>query len=166
MYWPRITSFGSIGIMLRKTLFLLGARTDKGRAHRKVDAAGLREAQCQAWEERCHGCGGDLRGGHPSEHAVCAGQERRPFRAHVRILIEQVFGEDIIDLPALARIALRPRAAQLMELRLQIRIKGTSRLASDKPGKPAVETIPGVGFITATAIAGLDRAGSFRLGWD
>src|ERR1019366_6393426 len=46
----------------------------------------------QAWEERRHGCGG-----------------------------ERVFGEDAIDLPALARTALRPLVAQLMELRLQIK---------------------------------------------
>ena len=86
---------------------------------------------------------------HLAEFGIVVAQGIR----HVRILIEQVFGEDIIDLPALARIALRPRAAQLMELRLQIRIKGTSRLASDKPGKPAVGGDPGVGFITTTAIA-------------
>jgi hypothetical protein len=29
----------------------LGAGTDKVRAYRKADAAGLREALCQAWEE-------------------------------------------------------------------------------------------------------------------
>jgi hypothetical protein len=46
--------------------------------HTVADASGLREALCQAREERRHGCGGDLRGGHPAEHAVCAGQERRP----------------------------------------------------------------------------------------
>src|ERR1700736_5165790 len=53
------------------------ARTRKVRAHRKADASGLREALCQAWEERHHRCGGDLRGCHAAEHAVCAGQERR-----------------------------------------------------------------------------------------
>ena len=37
---------------------------------------------------------------------------------HVRALIDRVFGEDAIDLPALARTALRPFVAQLMELRL------------------------------------------------
>src|SRR5207253_596560 len=42
---------------------------------------------------------------------------------HVRALTERVFGEgaDTIDLPALARTALRPLVAQLMELRLQIK---------------------------------------------
>ena len=51
---------------------------------------------------------------------------------HVCELIERVFAEDIFDLPALVRTALRPLVAQLMELRLQIK------------------SIPGVGFITAT----------------
>jgi len=40
--------------------------------------AGLRKALCQAWKERRHGCGSDLRGGEPAEHAVCPGQKRRP----------------------------------------------------------------------------------------
>src|SRR3979409_1745817 len=42
---------------------------------------------------------------------------------HWRALIERVYGEcaDAIDLPDLARIALRPLVAQLMELRLQIK---------------------------------------------
>ena len=40
---------------------------------------------------------------------------------HVRELIEKVFAEDIFDLPALVRTALRPLVAQLMELRLQIK---------------------------------------------
>ncbi|MGC2224681.1 MAG: hypothetical protein WA624_21150 [Methylocella sp.] len=44
---------------------------------------------------------------------------------HVRELIERVFAEDIFDLPALVRTALRP-LAQLMELRLQIRSKRNS----------------------------------------
>jgi len=51
---------------------------------------------------------------------------------HVRELIERVFAEDIFDLPALVRTALRPLVARLMELRSQIK------------------SIPGVGFITAT----------------
>ena len=38
---------------------------------------------------------------------------------HVRELIERVFAEDIFDLPALVRTALRPLVAQLMELRLR-----------------------------------------------
>jgi transposase len=130
-----------------------------------------------------------LRGGRAAEHAVCAGQERRPascshaashagasdpvlanaFRAHlaefgivvaqgishVRALVERVFGEDAIDLPALARTALRPLVAQLMELRLQIKTIEKELLAWHRTSQESrrLETIPGVGFITATAIA-------------
>jgi hypothetical protein len=32
--------------------------------------AGFRKALCQAWKERRHGCGSDLRGVEPAEHAV------------------------------------------------------------------------------------------------
>ena len=40
-----------IGMEACATSALLGAGTDKVRAYRKADAAGLREALCQAWEE-------------------------------------------------------------------------------------------------------------------
>jgi transposase len=74
---------------------------------------------------------------------------------HVRTLIEKVFGEDPIDLPALARIALRPLVAQLMELRLNIKTIEKELLAWHRTSQESrrLETIPGVGFITATAIA-------------
>src|SRR3984893_8339486 len=39
----------------------------------------------------------------------------------LQALIDRVFGEDALDLPALARTALRPFVAQLMQLRLQIK---------------------------------------------
>ena len=73
---------------------------------------------------------------------------------HVRALIERVFGEgaDAIDLPDLARIALRPLVAQLMELRLQIKSLEKELLAWHRTSQESrrLETIPGVGFITAT----------------
>jgi transposase len=74
---------------------------------------------------------------------------------HVRALIEKVFGEDTINLPVLARIALRPLVAQLMELRLQIKTIEKELLAWHRTSQESrrLETIPGVGFITATAIA-------------
>ena len=76
---------------------------------------------------------------------------------HVRALIEKVFGEgaDAIDLPVLARIALRPLVAQLMELRLQIKTIEKELLAGHRTSQASrrLETIPGVGCITATAIA-------------
>lgn len=88
---------------------------------------------------------------HLAEFGIVVAQGIR----HVRILIEQVFGEDIIDLPALARIALRPRAAQLMELKLQIRMIEKELLAWHRTSQESrrLETISGVGFITTTAIA-------------
>ncbi len=76
---------------------------------------------------------------------------------HVRALIERVFGEgvDAIDLPVLARIALRPLVTQLIELRLQIKTIEKELLAGHRTSQQSrrLETIPGVGFITATAIA-------------
>jgi transposase len=74
---------------------------------------------------------------------------------HVRALIERVFGADAIDLPVLARIALRPLVAQLIELRLQIKTIEKELLAGHRTSQQSrrLETIPGVGFITATAIA-------------
>ena len=71
---------------------------------------------------------------------------------HVRELIERVFAEDIFDLPALVRTALRPLVAQLMELRLQIKSIEKELLAWHRTSQESrrLETIPGVGFITAT----------------
>jgi transposase len=88
---------------------------------------------------------------HLAEFGIVVAQGIR----HVRILIEQVFGEDPIDLPALARIALRPLVAQLMELRLPIRMIEKELLAWHRTSQESrrLETIPGGGFITATAIA-------------
>jgi transposase len=54
---------------------------------------------------------------HLAEFGIVVAQGIR----HVRALIERVFGEDTIDLPVLARTALRPFVAQLMELRLEIK---------------------------------------------
>jgi transposase len=54
---------------------------------------------------------------HLAEFGIVVAQGIR----HVRELIERVFAEDIFDLPALVRTALRPLVAQLMELRLQIK---------------------------------------------
>jgi transposase len=75
----------------------------------------------------------------------------------VRVLIERVFGEGApaIDLPALARTALRPLVAQLTELRLQIKTIEKELLAWHRTSQESrrLETILGVGFITATAIA-------------
>jgi transposase len=88
---------------------------------------------------------------HLAEFGIVVAQGIR----HVRALIEKVFGEDTVDLPALARTALRPLVAQLMELRLQIKTIEKELLAWHRTSQQSrrLETIPGVGFITATAIA-------------
>jgi transposase len=77
--------------------------------------------------------------------------------AHLaRALIERVYSEGAhaIGLPALARTALRPFVAQLMELRLQIKTIEKELHAWHRTSQESrrLETIPGVGFI-ATAIA-------------
>src|ERR1700720_2943287 len=88
---------------------------------------------------------------HLAEFGIVVAQGIR----HVRALIEKVFGAGTIDLPALARTALRPLVAQLMELRLQIKTIEKELLAWHRTCQESrrLETIPGVGFITATAIA-------------
>jgi transposase len=90
---------------------------------------------------------------HLAEFGIVVAQGIRQVRA----LIERVFGEGApaIDLPAPARIALRPLVAQLMELRLQIKTIEKELLAWHRTSQESrrLETIPGVGFITATAIA-------------
>jgi transposase len=70
----------------------------------------------------------------------------------VRELIERVFAEDIFNLPALVRTALRPLVAQLMELRIQTKLIERDLLAWHRTSQESrrLETIPGVGFITAT----------------
>ncbi len=71
---------------------------------------------------------------------------------HGRELIERVFTEDIFDLSAVVRTALRPLAAQLMELRLKIKSIEMELLAWHRTSRESrrLETIPGVGFITST----------------
>ena len=41
-----------------------------------ADPACLRQAVCEAAEERCGRCRGNLRSGGAAEHALCAGEER------------------------------------------------------------------------------------------
>jgi transposase len=90
---------------------------------------------------------------HLAEFGIVVAQGIR----HVRALIERVFGEGApaINLPALARTALRPLVAQLMELRSRIKTIEKELLAWHRTSQESqrLETIPGVGFITATAIA-------------
>ena len=50
------------------------AREIQAGARGTADAAGLREALCEARQDRCQRCRGDLRGGDPSDHAVRGGE--------------------------------------------------------------------------------------------
>jgi len=85
---PCLNRHGSL-----RDIALLGARTRKVRAHREADASGLRKALCQAWKERRHGCGGDLRAvSRPNMRFVR--QKRRPAgcshaASHTALLIRQ-----------------------------------------------------------------------------
>lgn len=53
---------------------LLGSRARDAGSRSSPDAAGIREALRQTPEERCRRCGGNLRSGDPSDHAVCGGE--------------------------------------------------------------------------------------------
>ena len=54
----------------------LGARDRQAWSYGPADPAGLREALCQAPEERCGRCRGDLRSGPAPDHALRGAQER------------------------------------------------------------------------------------------
>jgi len=82
---------------------------------------------------------------HLAEFGVVVAQGIRQVRA----LIEKVFSEgaDTLDLPALARSALRPFVAQLLGLSLQIKTVEKELLAWHRTSQESrrLETIPGVG---------------------
>jgi len=82
---------------------------------------------------------------HLAEFGIVVAQGIR----HVRALIEKVSGEDIIDLPVLARTALRPLVAQLIELRLQIKTIEKELLAWHRTSQESrrLETIPEWGLL-------------------
>lgn len=75
----------------------------------------------------------------------------------VASLIERIFGdgEGAAQLPRLARSALAPLAAQFLDLAPRIKALEAELLAWHRTNEESrrLETIPGVGFITATAIA-------------
>jgi transposase len=91
--------------------------------------------------------------GHLAEFGIVAGQGAK----NLRELIERVFAEhqDQLELPRLARIALKPLIMQLNDLQTQVRAIDVELLAWHRTSAASkrLETIPGVGFITATAIA-------------
>jgi len=87
----------------------------------------------------------------------------------VASLIEKIFGdgEDAFELPRLARSALAALAAQFLDLAPRIKALEVALLAWHKTNEESrrLETIPGVGFITATAIAAtVTDASHFRSG--
>lgn len=91
--------------------------------------------------------------GHLAEFGIVAGQGAK----NLRELIERVFAADPDhpDLPRIARIALGTLVAQLDHLQVQVRAIEVELLAWHRMSEASkrLETIPGVGFITATAIA-------------
>jgi transposase len=91
--------------------------------------------------------------GHLAEFGIVAGQGAK----NLRELIERVFASprDQLGLPQLARVALGPLVLQLNNLQAQIRAIEVELLAWHRTSDASkrLETIPGVGIITATAIA-------------
>jgi transposase len=92
--------------------------------------------------------------GHLAEFGLIAAQGAKSLAA----LIERVFGgssPDVHAVPPLARRALAPLVGQLRELQAQIKAIDAELLAWHQAhaASKRLETIPGVGFITATAIA-------------
>ena len=90
---------------------------------------------------------------HLAEFGIVAAQGVRPMAA----LIEKVFGKDreATEIPPLARTALEPLVTQLMDLQPRIKALEAELLAWHRSSEESrrLETIPGVGFITATAMA-------------
>jgi transposase len=91
--------------------------------------------------------------GHLAEFGIVAGQGAK----NLRELIERVFAADPdqSELPRLARVALGTLVMQLNDLQTQVRAIEVELLAWHRTSEASkrLETIPGVGFITATAIA-------------
>jgi transposase len=84
-------------------------------------------------------------------------------------LIERIFAqeEDPSDVPPLARAALEPLAIQFLQLQPRIKSLEAELLAWHKTNEESrrLETIPGVGFLSATAIAAtVTDAAHFRSG--
>jgi transposase len=87
----------------------------------------------------------------------------------VASLIEKIFGDggDALPLPRLMLTALAPLAAQFLDLAPRIKALEVELLAWHRKNEESrrLETIPGVGFITATAIAAtVSDASHFRSG--
>jgi transposase len=90
---------------------------------------------------------------HLAEFGIIVAQGLRSVGA----LIAKIFGEstETAELPRLARVALQPLAAQFLQLHPQIKALEVEIVAWHKTNAASrrLETIPGVGVLTATAIA-------------
>jgi len=90
---------------------------------------------------------------HLAEFGIAVAQGVRPLAA----LIETVVGSDreMTEIPPLAHTALEPLVAQLRDLQPRIKALEAELLAWHRQSEESrrLETIPGVGVITATAIA-------------
>jgi transposase len=89
--------------------------------------------------------------GHLAEFGIVAGQGSKGFWG----LVERVFGNEDALVPSAARIALGALVSQIRHLQVDIRRIEAELLAWHKTSEASrrLETIPGVGIITATAIA-------------
>lgn len=91
--------------------------------------------------------------GHLAEFGIVAAQGVRSMAA----LLEKVFWDPRhpTEIPPLARTALEPLVAQVTDLQARIKALEVELLAWHRASEESrrLETIPGVGFITATAIA-------------
>jgi transposase len=90
---------------------------------------------------------------HLAEFGIVAAQGVRPLAA----LIERGFGKEpeAAEIPPLARMALEPLVASLMDLQQGIKALEADLLAWHRRSEESrrLEKIPGVGVITATALA-------------
>jgi len=93
--------------------------------------------------------------GHLAEFGIVASQGAKGLWA----LVDRVFGADADQslLPAAARIALGTLVSQIRHLQIEIKKIEAELLAWHRTSEASqrLETIPGVGFITATAIAAM-----------
>jgi transposase len=90
--------------------------------------------------------------GHLAEFGLVVAQGVSRIRELIDILTDETPASPV---PALARTALAPLVAQLMDLQPRIKALEAELLAWHRTNAESqrLETIPGVGFITATAIA-------------
>jgi transposase len=140
-------SISTIGLDIAKSVFQVHGVDAAGQVvmRRAIDASGLCEALRQAAEERQHRRGGDLRGGHETQHAVRADQDGRATE-----LSDASSSAPSLHPPADCRHQFDPR--------LSCRVRATSK---------RLDAIPGVGPALATAlVASVADAKAFRSGRD